>query len=504
MEPARTVHFGGSDAEEQEEDMHSSAALRRRANSQVRRRTSLVSIVTLQEGLSRAVTIAKSEKTDRHVAWLANFHFAVAMAFLVKGMAAACLDFAPFILPANNIVQVGSCVLWLALAFGCVFGATPVVSRLGAKRAVFSGMLLFDTFYLLFMFCAMVGPGSAQWVLFIAGMFCVGIGGSILLTAICIYMTKIAAVLAEESPMETVAEMTAHLGGTMGMWSLGTEVLFKLATAALSKFSMPYWTVIALWSVLALVCSALFLLVREPPDNISEENSDSEMSTASDLRTFFSLWLDPKLWMIGLLNFTAAFSDALVENFINPKYVAPMLGSSSIGLAMAMVSVVGVFLAKPYSFLGAYAGNGLVIGIAALSYAAIPLAILFSSLATTGGWWVLMLYMAFGSGRAVHEGLNRSMFAEFFPGRLVDPAYANFNFQLAIVEATCNLAQTMVSQDFLLYTSLALAAVTTPAYLVAAHLRERGLAKESEDQDGVSSAASGSERSSPASRQPEV
>lgn len=414
------------------------------------------------------------------------------MAFLVKGMAAACLDYAPMVLPPNNITQVGSCVLWTTLTLGCVLGAGPAVSAVGSKGAMFIGLLLMDTFYAMFTLCAVIGPCTAQWVLFIAGMFFLGLGASLMLTGVCIYMAQIAVVLVEESPEETLEEVTAHLGGSLAVWSLGTEVVFKLAASALRSFSLPEWAALALWTVLALLCATLFLLARKAPHTAAPEgdNGTDKGATKSEVLAFFSLWSSPRVWLIGFTNFTFSFTDTLLLNYINPHYIAPMLGESSIGICMSVVSLVGAALAKPYSFSGAYLGNGFILTIGAVSFATIPLAVLFSDLCTEGGWWVLILFCCYGSGRAVQEGLNRAVFAEHFPGHLLNPAYANFNFQSSTISAVSNFAQTVVSNDFLLFMPLGLAVATPPCYALAACLRGSVEGEDEEASNGTDQSSS--------------
>lgn len=446
--------------------------------------------------VTRMRTIAALEKTDRHLAWLGNFHFVTAMAFAVKGMASPCLDFAPLILPMNNITQVGSMVLWSTLTLGCIFGAGPVIAVMGSKRALFCGMLLFDVFFVLFLGCALIGPCAMQWVLFMASMLSMGLGASLLLTAVCIYMTQIAAVLAEESPEETLAELTAHLGGSLAVWSLATEVVFRLVASALARFRMPDWAAIALWSVLGLLCTLLLLCSREAP-LINSQASSSKPPIRAKVVAFFALWGDPKLWLLGFNNFTFFWTQALILNYINPAYVAPMLGKSSIGIIMSTVSVSGAVLAKLYSSIAAYMGNGPILFIASASFAVVPLAAKFTTLCTEGGWKVLILYVCFGSGRAVHEGVNRAVFAEYFPGPQLDAAFANYNFQGSAMAVVANLAQTVASENVLLGSSLGLALATTPCFLLAAGMQHPNDTHGAEDDTASSSGqAAGDDASS--------
>jgi len=397
----------------------------------------------------------------------------------------AILGYAPVILPSGPIVRVGSCVLWLTLSLSCFLGAGPLVSKLGVKRAMLVGLFCFDAFYVLFAICTLMKPGVAQWGPFMLGMFLLGFGVAIMMTAISLYMANVAAILAEESPEETVDEMTHHLGGSLAVWSLGTEVFFKLATGALEEFALPSFLVIAIWTVLAVLCTFLFMLVRDT-SSWSKAITTNHDASASEVRAFFRLWRDPKLWLLGFTNFTFAFVDALMSNYVNPHYVAPMLGTSAIGVVTAVASLVGAVLAKPYSLFGAYLGDSFSMLVGALSFAVVPCAILFTNIATEGGWWVLFVYVGLGSGRAITEGVYRAMFAKYFPGRLLDAAYANFTFQGAAVETACNFAQIVASKDLLLYTSLTLAAATVPMYFAAdgLHKREEGLKEESPNESG--------------------
>ena len=67
--------------------------------------------------------------------------------------------------------------------------------------------------------------------------------------------------------------------------------------------------------------------------------------------------------------------------------------------------------------------------------------------------------------------MNRAIFADFFPEPWLDAAYANYNFQMAVLEALCNFVQALVSETLLLSACLALAVLSVPTYLLAVGLR---------------------------------
>ena len=261
------------------------------------------------------------------------------------------LDYAPVILDArSNITRVGGVLLWSFYTLGCAVGAGPV-SRCGTRRALLAGLCLFDAFNVLFAACAWLGPCAAQWPIFLAGMPLVGFGAAIVFTAICVYMTGVGAILAEESPLETESEMLANLGGSLGAWSLGTELAYKLATSSLQALEFPTEAILVAWLAVALACTTLMTATRDLPVN-EDEDRDPALApgAAGAIAAFFALWRDPCTWLLGFTTYTYAFSDALIVNTLDPAYVAPMLGTQAIGIVTATTSLSGLLLAKPYGF----------------------------------------------------------------------------------------------------------------------------------------------------------
>lgn len=346
-------------------------------------------------------------------------------------------------------------------------GAGPVVARCGTRRALLAGLCLFDAFYVLFAACAWLGPCAAQWPIFLAGMPLVGFGAAIVFAAICVYMTGVGAILAEESPLETESEMLANLGGSLGAWSLGTELAYKLATSSLQALEFPTEAILVAWLAVALACTALMTATRDLPVNEDEDRAPAlAPGAAGAIAAFFALWRDPCTWLLGFTTYTYAFSDALIVNSLDPAYVAPMLGTQAIGIVTATTSLSGFLLAKPYGFLAARSGKWLTVVIAAASFGGLA-ALAAGTGIERSGWAILLLFVLQGSGRAVTEGVNRAIFADFFAGPRLDAAYANYNFQMAALEALCNFAQALVSETLLLSACLALAVLSVPTYLLA-------------------------------------
>jgi len=295
-----------------------------------------------------------------------------------------------------------------------------------------------------------------------------------LLTAVCIHMAQIAAVMHQESPEETLQELNAHLGGSLAVWSLGTEVVFRLGASLMAKLHFPDTAALALWAVLGVACTVLLAFAREAPPlpvAASDAGGPAKSRIRSKLCAFFAIWPDPKLWLIGFINYAFFFQQAFITNVVNPQFVAPMLGKQAIGVAMALVSIAGAILAKLYGYIGAYAGKGSMLIIASASFAVFPAAVLFTNFCSNGGWLVLVLYFWYGSGRAVHEGIGRAVFADYFPGPLLDPAFANYNFQGSAMAVVANFAQTVSEERSLAVTAFSLAVAIAPTFALASALR---------------------------------
>jgi len=428
----------------------------------------VIAVASETSARSRSLTLTRT-KTDRHVAWLANFHVVVALAFLVKGIAVLILDYAPVVFKeSGGLAEIGSGVLFITWACGCFLGSGPVIKSLGLKRALVFGLGLMTMNYVLFGICAFIGDSNAQWPLFIIGMFVMGVGAALFLIIVCLYMTQTAAILAEESPGETESQLADNLGGSLAAWSLGTEVIMKLFMAAARDLKLDMVPILVVLTLFSIVCIAALLLTRDLP-----VVNEVEAPPGGAIRAFFSLWLDPCIWLLAFLPAAFALIDAVVTNHVNPKDVVPQLGDGSIGILTSLASLSGALFAKPYGFLGAQKGSALPMCIAAFSFALVPLLVTFTDVATSDGWWVSIIYVLIGSGRAVVEGILRALYGQFFAGPLLETAYANMNFQQAIMSGSTDILLTFVSTNALFLTGSVVSLLTLPGYMLAVRLLAR-------------------------------
>lgn len=143
-----------------------------------------------------------------------------------------------------------------------------------------------------------------------------------------------------------------------------------------------------------------------------------------------------------------------------------------------MLSGVATLASLPLSWLGARAGKSAVLLGGALVFLAEALALLLCSPQQLGRWSVLLpLYAAHGLGRAVWEGPNRALTADFFPTER-EGAFANMVMQNGLASTVGYFAFPAMSPAAMAAVCVANLCLWIVGYLAAAaiHARERASA----------------------------
>lgn len=115
--------------------------------------------------------------------WRRNFIIMAAFFSLSEATVTTPISYATALL-GPNVARIGTGAVFLIVVFSSIFLGPLVVKSLGPKRALVVGMLLNTIYAALFAAAIRCDAGStAQWVVYLTGSLCSGIGSGIIWTA---------------------------------------------------------------------------------------------------------------------------------------------------------------------------------------------------------------------------------------------------------------------------------------------------------------------------------
>jgi MFS family permease len=425
------------------------------------------------------------------LAWRRNFQ-RMSFAFAAcQAMVTTPIGFATSVLDPG-CAQVCTGVLMLASMLSSLLIGAPVVSTLGAWRALLLAMTCSSSYAALFAFAAQVEPGSVeQWISYGTGSVLMGCGSGILWTAQGAFFSDTSALVAEleGQPPEKV---TSSLSSQFAVTLLVLEITVKLSASVLQgtflqwQLSCPLINLNTMFSIFATLAAAMigamgFLV--SAPYKLQSARSGGSPNVSQKVKEAFQLWASPEIWFLSFTNLTFGFCAGYMNGFVNGSFAkpSPTFGARSIGALLAMTAFVASAASAAFGLLAQKAGKLCVIAIGAASFAAIPLAVLlFHPDEANGYWgvWLLTLYVLQGTGRAVYESTNKAVFADFFPGAKSTGAFANCMMQNSVAFFASFILQRALppKQDGILaWIVLALAVLAVPGYLIARKINSRRL-----------------------------
>jgi len=300
------------------------------------------------------------------------------------------------------------------------------------------------------------------------GSTCGGLAAGVLWTAQGGYFARSAALLAEATE-QTREEVTGNLAGQFAAIYLVGEVGSKLGFTALQKIGVLPWQIGMAYTALGAAGMLGMLTALDLP-------SSSNVVVARPLdkvKAVVSLWCDPLIWLLSPTNLTFGFSAAFMNSYVNANFASTELGEDVVTFLASITAFSAAMLAPIYGRVSGKAGKGPTITAGAICFSLIPCCILVFGCCQDWGWFLIVLYLLQGSGRAVYESTNRAMFSDFFTGPATEGAFANCMLQSSLSFALCFFLQTALSGKTLAFIVLGLAVLTPFSYFLALRVVER-------------------------------
>jgi len=352
----------------------------------------------------------------------------------------------------EQVAYIGNGVLYLGTCISGLFLGAPVSSAFGPKVGLLAGMFLYCLYVLGFTLAAafegMAELSAACWVI---GSACGGMAAGMLWTAQGTYISATATLMAEvrNEPRDV---LTARLFGHFAWVYLVLEVCSKVFFSALQVSALPTAWIGALYTAVSFLSLGLMYLA-EDIRNPGTQN----VNACGKLFAAASLWTDVVLWMLSPTNLAFGFCAAFMNGYVNAHFTAKELSSNYVASLGALTALFAATMSPVFGRLGGVSGKGVVLAIGGLCFMAIPLSLLVTvdclteADCTSGwGWWLVILYLLQGSGRAVYESTNKAVFADFFQGEKTEGAFANCMLQSSLAFAVSFFMQAAIRQGLTL------------------------------------------------------
>lgn len=327
----------------------------------------------------------------------------------------------------------GNSMLYLMSVVSTLVFAVPAVAFMGLKGSLIASFLLYASYSGLFALALGMGHSHTRFVLFVTASILGGAAAGVLWTAQGTFFGRTAALIArlEGSPREVISR---QLAGVFAFQVLFVEAAAKLGFSLLQRYDVSTWTIGALYTFFGVLSAGLLLWLKELP--YDEPEGAPVASLFSKTSATIRLWRDPKLWLLSPTNVTFAFSAAYMNGYFSAMLAKPELGEKAIGACASITVIVGAVASPVLAAAGAYLDKGTILMVGALAFFCIQM-LAYLGCCGGWGWWLVAAYVLQGVGRAVYESTNKAVFADFFKGVALEPAFANCMLQNSLASALC-------------------------------------------------------------------
>lgn len=334
--------------------------------------------------------------------------------------------------------EVSSGTLYILYTLTALTISSALVQTLKAKWSLFLGLLLYSFYVASFAFAVNYPdtlPGGVYTPTLI-GSILGGLAAGWIWTAQGAFFARSAMWYARAKGVP-IEEATSFLGGIFATIYVGGELILKFISSPLVK-AVGFNGLFGIYAVVAVATAFLMLFVQEPPLDEGEQEKQSKTSVMHKTSLAINLLRrSRKMQCLVLLNMAFGFTGALLNGYCNGALVSKgVLGSDNVGYITSITPGVATLLSIPYSYLANHIGKCPMMVWGACCFSALACTVLFAPLELLRdmGWWISILYVLQGSGRAVFENTNKAMVADFFPDEK-EGAFANVIFQSGFAAA---------------------------------------------------------------------
>lgn len=321
-------------------------------------------------------------------------------------------------------------VLYIVYTIVALTAAAAIVKITGSKWGLTSALFLYCAYVVSF-FIASAQP-ALKGPAVIIGSVIGGFAAGWLWVAQGAYFGRSCTLYAEAKGIP-VKDATGSFAGIFAFFYVGGELILRLLSSLLFKWggNAFVYTVFAILAVSAAVLTGLF--VRALP-KVADAEPEPPVTCGSFTRKMAmggELFVKSRtLKLLAPLQLVFGFCSAVLNIYVNGIIAKAAVGKANIGYLGTMIAVTATLLSPVYAILTKKSGKGPLMIFGALNFTMIAgvLLIIPEKQLEGLGWGIMFIYILQGSGRAVFEGTNKAVFAEFFPDNQ-EAAFANVIFQ---------------------------------------------------------------------------
>jgi len=375
---------------------------------------------------------ARAEPSAEAAALRANWNWFAMMFAINHGVVTTPLVISTSVLN-ESVGYIGNALLNISTVVSALLLGATVVHALGLRGGVLFGMGFYCLYAGLFVIAAVAKDAvEVQWVTFCAGSVCAGIAAGVLWTSQGGYFSRTVDLILEQEPESDRAAISAKLAGQFAFVYLGFEVAAKLLWAFLDWVGMQGWIIAIIFTLIGV--GSLLLQMRAR----ALDTAQAPAHWTSKVKAAAFTWRDPVIFLLGGLNITFGFCAAFMNGYVNANYTSKQLGSFAVAMLAAFTALTAAVMSKLFGPLSARIGKGPLVFLGSFCFLCIPLSIFLVGCCAGWGWWLVVLYLLQGMGRAIFESTNKGVFADFFP-RPEDSvgAFANVMLQVTLAFALC-------------------------------------------------------------------
>eukprot|EP00756_Hemistasia_phaeocysticola_P021938 Hpha_TRINITY_DN15803_c3_g1::TRINITY_DN15803_c3_g1_i1::g.189844::m.189844 len=419
--------------------------------------------------------------------------------------------------------------LYSLYTVAAMFLSVPLLSALGTKTALVLGQALYAVYVGSYLLGREIHHSQTRWIIVLFGAAIGGVAAGLVWPAQQGYFTKCAATHAEAltpagSTREEIQIMkkksTAKFSSVFATVYLGIEVLMKMLSsfiqlwACTNKWHGDFLTgrcgvkgepdpsekdkgqiiVFVLYLSLSITACLLMLIVPMP---VSEHDKEEEKKKEEEGTK--PNWIEkskdavalmgrnPKILLMSGVNMAFGGTAAYLNSYVTGTVIKQGLGDDKVGYFVSIIPLLATLESIPFGKLMECIGTKvplIIFGMMCFGGFAFAFAVVSDPVEDLGKWAVLpALFCVFGTGRAVWEGPNKAVTADFFPGKDAQPAGANIVFQNGLTSAVAFYVYPSLSSRVKSIVCVGFAVWGIVGYLIAHFLFQAQHKRENEEHE---------------------
>jgi hypothetical protein len=416
--------------------------------------------------------------------------------------------------------------LYSLYTVAAMFLSVPLLSALGTKAALVVGQVLYAVYVGSYLLGREIHDSETRWIVVLFGAAIGGVAAGIVWPAQQGYFTKCAATHAGHltpagSTRDEVLAMkkksTAKFSSVFATVYLGIEVLMKMLSSFIQLWTCSkHWhgdfltgrcgvkgepepsekdkgqiIVFSLYLGLSITASLLMLVVPMPKTEEEKEEEETAQAPPSWIEkskdAVALMGRNPKILLMSGVNMAFGGTAAYLNSYVTGTVIKQGLGDDKVGYFVSIIPLLATIESIPFGKLQEWIGTKvplIIFGMICFGGFAFAFAVVDDPVEDLGKWAVLpALFCVFGTGRAVWEGPNKAVTADFFSGKDAQPAGANVVFQNGLTSAVAFYVYPSLSSRVKSIVCVCFAAWGIVGYLIAHFLFQAQQRREADEHE---------------------